>query len=71
MATFANAFQATGRTTLPSLSSLFISLRALHLRAAKRRQIVRELNSHSDRQLADMGIARADIPHVARGGTRR
>ena len=32
---------------------------------------VRELETYSDRELADMGLSRTDIPAVARGELRR
>jgi uncharacterized protein YjiS (DUF1127 family) len=42
--------------------------------AANRREIARithELNLHTDRELADMGLTRGDIDAVARGRFRR
>jgi uncharacterized protein YjiS (DUF1127 family) len=41
---------------------------------ARRREIARiefELNTYSDRHLADLGLTRGDIPMVARGRFRR
>jgi uncharacterized protein YjiS (DUF1127 family) len=41
---------------------------------ARRREIARitrELQAHSDRQLNDLGLARSDIPDVARGRWKR
>jgi len=41
---------------------------------AERRRLsrtIRELNAYSDRELADMGLTRNDIPLVARGLLRR
>ena len=42
--------------------------------AARRQQVARttlELQSYTDRQLADLGLTRSDIPQVARGTFRR
>ncbi len=42
--------------------------------SGRRREIARvtfELNTYSDRHLADLGLTRADIPEVARGRFRR
>jgi len=34
-------------------------------------ETVRELSNLNDRELADMGITRSDIPHIALDHTRR
>ena len=42
--------------------------------SARRRQVNRvtaELNSYTERQLADLGLCKSDIPAVARGEFRR
>jgi uncharacterized protein YjiS (DUF1127 family) len=38
---------------------------------AERGRIVRELSSCSDRELADLGFSRSDIPAIANGTYRR
>jgi len=37
----------------------------------ERRRIERELGTYSDRELAELGITRTDIPAIARGEFRR
>ncbi|MBZ8131985.1 DUF1127 domain-containing protein [Afifella sp. IM 167] len=63
------------RPILASAAPIGTSARALLDRAwaAYRRrryyaQLVRELHSYGDRDLADMGFARHDIPRIAREG---
>jgi uncharacterized protein YjiS (DUF1127 family) len=62
---------------VPEATNTQSSIRRLYLRAAgwyQERQTyyrtLRELNYLSDRELADIGIARADIPSIARGSVR-
>ena len=45
-------------------------LRALHV-ARQQDRVARELSLLSDRELADFGLSRGDIPAVARGELRR
>ena len=45
-------------------------LRALHA-ARQQDRVARELSLLSDRELADFGLSRGDIPAVARGELRR
>lgn len=45
-------------------------LRALHT-ARQQDRVARELSLLSDRELADFGLTRGDIPAVARGELRR
>ena len=71
MATFANAFQPAARLHLPVLRSLSVQISAFRARRRTRAQIIRELNSHTDRQLSDMGFSRGDIRAVADGTYRR
>ena len=59
--------------TVPSLKSVrspwrFVAplLRALHV-ARQQDRVARELSLMSDRELADFGLNRGDIPRVARG----
>lgn len=40
-------------------------------RRRKRDQILRELSAYTDRELADLGFCRSDIPAVANGSYRR
>lgn len=40
-------------------------------RQRRKQQVLKALNARSDRQLEDMGIARGDIPGIAKGATRR
>ncbi len=63
--------------TVPSLKSarspwrlLSRLLRALHV-ARQQDRVARELSLLSDRELADFGLSRGDIPAVARGELRR
>ena len=71
-------------TLLPStgafrgVAALKLKQRELSLKwqraKAEREQVFRitqELERHSDRDLADLGLSRADIPDVARGTYRR
>jgi uncharacterized protein YjiS (DUF1127 family) len=44
--------------------------RALHV-ARQQNRVARELSLLSDRELADFGLSRGDIPAVARGEFRR
>jgi uncharacterized protein YjiS (DUF1127 family) len=37
----------------------------------RRRQVVRELNAYSDRELLDLGFSRADFPAILSGTYRR
>ena len=46
------------------------ALRAF-LAASQQQRVARELARFSDRQLADLGLTRGDIPAVARGKRRR
>ncbi len=49
------------------LSQFFAPVAAWFARQHRIDQMIRTLNQRSDRQLADMGLSRADIPAVARG----
>lgn len=69
--TTATDFVAAPRSGFPALRLLRERLSETTAAWAKRRRIERELNAHSDRELADMGLTRADIPHVASGALRR
>ena len=57
-----------GSTSLPGLPVIYeiaIRWRSRARRRALYRRTVRELESCSDRELADLSIARADIPRIA------
>ena len=64
------AYVNTSRAASLSLADRFpgfiASLKAALARRAVYAQTVRELNTLTDRELADLGIARASIPAVAR-----
>lgn len=70
-----NAFSITNHTAADAsgnaISSLFARLRsgldARRAERAKRTQLMRELNSMTDRDLADLGLGRADIDRIALG----
>ncbi len=51
----------------PDLGGLTSRVSAWFARQRKIDQISRTLNRRTDRQLADMGLTREDIPRVARG----
>lgn len=50
--------------------SLLAVLRRIH-EAQQAHRVAAELSRLSDRQLADLGLTRGDIPAVARGALRR
>jgi uncharacterized protein YjiS (DUF1127 family) len=45
------------------MAALGRAVRAL-LELPRRRAVIEELSSLSDRELADIGLARADVPHI-------
>ena len=55
---------ATFRTKLGELQLEWQQARSRRLEIAR---VTHELSGYSDRQLADLGFSRADIPEVARG----
>lgn len=55
---------ASSGTALHHLASRWQHARAQRQQAAR---ITRELQGYTDRQLADLGLSRADIPDVSRG----
>ena len=71
MATFANITDTVARPQAPGIRALLDRAAAWLARERLRGQMIRELNNHTDRQLADMGLARADIRAIARGTFRR
>jgi len=70
MATFANTVPTVARAQVPGLRQSLALWSELQ-DSRRRRRIVRDLNDHTDRQLADMGLSRADIRAVADGTLRR
>jgi len=50
--------------------TVFAVLRRLH-QAHQEHRVMAELGRFTDRQLADLGLTRGDIPAVARGELRR
>ena len=71
MATTANTYPGSVRASAPALPALLSQFNAWRARRRERRQVIRELSAHTDRQLADMGITRGDIRAVAAGTFRR
>jgi len=75
-ALLSKAFAMTAITVSPRKSErspwriLAPLLRALHV-ARQQDRVARELSLLSDRELADFGLSRGDIPAVARGEFRR
>jgi len=51
----------------PDVGGLFARVSGWFAKQRRIDQITRTLNRRSDRQLADMGLTREDIPRVARG----
>ena len=65
------AITLSPRKSVRSAWRLFAPLlRALHV-ARQQDRVARELSLLSDRELADFGLSRGDIPAVARGEFRR
>ncbi len=64
---YATSFSSTSGTTSPALFRQSMNL--LRQRIAEHKERVRlrnELNSYSDRHLADLGLSRSDIEDVVR-----
>ena len=64
---YATSFSSSSGTTSPALFRQAMNL--LRQRVAERRERARmrdELNSYSDRHLADLGLSRSDIEDVVR-----
>ena len=62
-------FSSTKAATSP-WRAVFAVLRRLH-QAHQEYRVMAELGRFTDRQLADLGLTRGDIPAVARGELRR
>ena len=71
MATLSPAVHLEAARPAYLLRSVGVSVRAFWVARREVARIARELNAHNDKQLADMGITRADIPAIARGTFRR
>jgi uncharacterized protein YjiS (DUF1127 family) len=61
---------ATEKTARSPWRGILAALRRLH-EAHQAYRVAAELSRFSDRQLADLGLTRGDIPAAARGGLRR
>lgn len=60
------AFEGTKQVSLRELFGLaFATVRAANAKRAERARVRFELNQYSDRELADMGLSRSDIPGIA------
>ncbi len=70
---FSTMGQTAGQASDSRLGALFARLRSgMERRAAERaqrRQLMRELSSMTDRDLAELGLGRGDIDRVAAGLT--
>ena len=68
---FSTMGQAAGQASDSRLATLFARIRSgMERRAverAQRRQLMRELSSMTDRDLAELGLGRGDIDRVAAG----
>ena len=68
------AFTTTTVRGFAGLGTVLHNLRLHWQRARAQRweiaRIMQELQGYTDRQLADLGLSRVDIPHVARGTFR-
>lgn len=65
MATLSNAAPVFGAFTA-TCHRLVEHWRHEKARRASAAQVRRELEAHTDRELADLGLSRADIPAIAR-----
>ena len=73
MASFLNPTADTERRsgTAEVGSGVFERIEAWRARRRQAARIAFELNCYSERELADLGLTRSDIPLVARGDFRR
>ena len=71
MATSIQHDTQTGFDTVFSARGLTERYRRWADRRAQIARVSRELHSYTERQLADLGLCRSDIPDVARGTFRR
>ncbi len=71
MAILFDSLSSSPRVALPGPRALFARIVAWQARRARQARIMRELSTYADRDLADLGFTRADIPAVARGTYRR
>jgi uncharacterized protein YjiS (DUF1127 family) len=53
------------------MKNLARSYQAWHAERQRRRQLIRELNAHSDRELAELGFSRYDFPAIINGTYQR
>ncbi len=64
--TFTSGYTSTGTSIFARIAE-YLGLSERLAASAERRQIMRELESMNDRDLADLGIDRADFHRIARG----
>lgn len=62
---YVNTSRAASFSSADRISGFFAGVKAAMARRAVYAQTLRELNALTDRELADLGIARASIPAVA------
>lgn len=63
---YVNSTQVARVTLADRFAALVSVVREANARRAMYSQTLHELNNLSDRDLADLGISRMDIPHLAR-----
>lgn len=63
--------QTNTHIALPSLTSLGAKWNEFRTARRERNRIIRELNAYSDRDLAELGLFRHDVPAIAAGTYRR
>lgn len=63
---YVNSSRAVRVTLADRIAALFTVAREAAARRAIYTQTVRELNALTDRDLHDLGLARADVPSIAR-----
>lgn len=61
----------TGLVAADRPASLKVRFQAWRAQRQERARIARELLSYTDRELADLGISRSDIPAIVNGTFRR
>ncbi len=65
--TFTSGYASSAGTSIFARIAEYLGLSERIAARAARRQIMRELESMDDRELADLGIDRADFHRIARG----
>ncbi|MDR3515988.1 MAG: DUF1127 domain-containing protein [Azospirillaceae bacterium] len=67
MTNLVDLLQPRSRFGIPVLSRLAARWNAFSAERRQRAQIERELNTYTDRELAELGLCRSDIVDVANG----